>query len=204
MASILIIFLAFIYTAISGLYGVVLTDIFQGVLIFVAVIYICAIALQTPPLPETFAISIPGTDRLQEWNFSEGRSILPPMQVYLPGDYASFNLFGGILCFYLLKVLMEGFGGVGGYMMQRYLLFCAGSAPRRYRSYLAAKSDREAGLLSLWWIFLLSFRWPLVTAFAILGINYQILSLLLISIGLYFTWYRHLGKEVPLPSNPRG
>jgi len=157
LASTLLIILASIYTALSGFYGVVITDVFQGVLIFVAVIYICAIALQFPHLPETFAISIPGTDRLQEWNFSEWSSILPPMQVDLPGDYASFNLFGGILCFYLVKVLMEGFGGVGGYMMQRYF---------------AAKSDREAGLLSLWWIFLLSFRWPLVTAFAILGINY--------------------------------
>ena len=31
--------------------------------------------------------------------------------------------------FYLLKVLMEGFGGIGGYMMQRYF---------------AAKSDRNS------------------------------------------------------------
>ena len=81
------------------------------------------------------------------------------MEVDLPGDYSRFNLFGPILGFYLLKVLMEGFGGIGGYMMQRYF---------------AAKSDREVGLMSLWWIFLLSFRWPLVTAFAILGINYGI------------------------------
>ncbi|NEN91439.1 MAG: Na+:solute symporter [Okeania sp. SIO3H1] len=159
MASILIIFLALIYTVLSGFYGVVLTDLFQGVLIFVAIIYICAIALQLPPLPETFAISIPGTEQLHEWNFSEWSSIFPSMEVDLPGDYGRFNLFGAILCFYLLKVLMEGFGGIGGYMMQRYF---------------AAKSDREVGLMSLWWIFLLSFRWPLVTAFAILGINYGI------------------------------
>ena len=54
---------------------------------------------------------------------------------------------------------MEGFGGGGGYMIQRYF---------------AAKSDREAGLLSLFWIVLLSFRWPLVTAFAMLGIHYGV------------------------------
>ena len=53
----------------------------------------------------------------------------------------------------------RGFGGGGGYMVQRYF---------------AAKSDREAGLLSLFWILLLSFRWPLVTAFAMLGIHYSI------------------------------
>ncbi|NEP57596.1 MAG: Na+:solute symporter [Symploca sp. SIO2G7] len=159
IASIVIIVIALIYTVLSGFYGVVLTDLFQGILIFVAIIYICAIAWQTPPLPETFAISLPGTDQLQEWNFSEWSSLFPSMQIDLPGDYARFNLFGAILCFFLLKVLMEGFGGIGGYMMQRYF---------------AAKSDREVGLMSLWWIFLLSFRWLLVTALAILGINYGI------------------------------
>ena len=40
--------------------------------------------------------------------------------------------------------------------------------------YFAAKSDREAGLLSLFWIVLLAFRWPLVTAFALLGIHYNL------------------------------
>jgi len=159
IASIVIIVMALIYTVLSGFYGVVLTDLLQGILIFVAIIYICAIALQTPHLPETFAISIPGTDQLQEWNFREWSSLLPSMQVDLPGDYARFNLFGAIIGFFLLKVLMEGFGGIGGYLMQRYF---------------AAKSDLEVGLMSLWWIFLLAFRWPLVTAFAILGINYGI------------------------------
>ena len=38
--------------------------------------------------------------------------------------------------------------------------------------YFAARSDREAGLLSLLWIFLLSFRWPFITALAIMGIVY--------------------------------
>ena len=38
LASIFIIFLALIYTVLSGFYGVVLTDLFQGVLIFFAII----------------------------------------------------------------------------------------------------------------------------------------------------------------------
>jgi Na+/proline symporter len=66
-------------------------------------------------------------------------------------------LFGGVIFFYLVKTIIEGCSGSGGYMLQRYL---------------AAKSDRDAGLLSLFWIILLSFRWPLVTAFAVLGIHY--------------------------------
>ncbi|NEP06848.1 MAG: sodium:solute symporter [Okeania sp. SIO4D6] len=156
-AGVLLILLALIYTAISGFYGVVLTDIFQGVLIFVAVLYICFMAFQTVNLPETFSISIPGTEQLQTWNLAEWSSLTPPITIDLPGDYSIFNLFGGVMLFYTFKVFLEGAAGGGGYVAQRYF---------------AAKSDREAGLLSLFWIFLLSFRWPLVTAFAVLGIDY--------------------------------
>ncbi|NEO52811.1 MAG: sodium:solute symporter [Okeania sp. SIO3B5] len=157
IAGVLLILLALIYTAVSGFYGVVLTDIFQGILIFVAILYICFIAFQTVNLPETFSISIPGTEQLQQWNLAEWSSITPPITIDLPGDYSIFNLFGGVMLFYTFKVFLEGAAGGGGYVAQRYF---------------AAKSDREAGLLSLFWIFLLSFRWPMVTAFAVLGIDY--------------------------------
>ncbi|NET44209.1 sodium:solute symporter [Okeania sp. SIO2B3] len=157
LAGILLILLALIYTAVSGFYGVVLTDVFQGFLIFVAILYICFIAFQTVDLPETFSISLPGSEQLQEWSLKEWSSIIPPIKIDLPGDYSIFNLFGGVMLFYVFKVFLEGGAGGGGYMIQRYF---------------AAKSDRQAGLLSLFWIFLLSFRWPLVTALAILGIDY--------------------------------
>lgn len=157
IAGILLILLALIYTAISGFYGVVLTDIFQGILIFVAILYICFLAFQTVNLPDTFSISIPGTEQLQTWNLAEWSSLTPPITIDLPGDYSIFNLFGGVMLFYTFKVFLEGAAGGGGYVAQRYF---------------AAKSDREAGLLSLFWILLLSFRWPMVTAFAVLGIDY--------------------------------
>jgi len=158
-AAIFLILLALIYTTLSGFYGVVWTDVFQGILVFLAILYICVLALQTATIPDTFSITLPGTEQLQQWSFAEWSSIFPPITVDLPGDYAIFNLFGGVIFFYLLKEIMTGFGGGGGYMIQRYF---------------AAKSDREAGLLSLFWILLLSFRWPLVTAFAVLGIHYGI------------------------------
>jgi len=157
VAGIFLILLALIYTAVSGFYGVVLTDVFQGILIFVAIVYICFITFQTVSLPETFAIAIPGTEQLQEWSLREWSSIIPPIKIDLPGDYSIFNLFGGVMLFYIFKVFLEGGAGGGGYMIQRYF---------------AARNDREAGLLSLFWIFLLSFRWSLVTALAILGIDY--------------------------------
>ncbi|MGB3756721.1 MAG: sodium:solute symporter [Rivularia sp. (in: cyanobacteria)] len=159
LASIALVSLALIYTAASGFYGVVWTDVFQGVLIFVAIIYVCALALQIATIPETFSVSIPAGEGFvqQQWNFADWSSISPSLTLNLPGDYSAFNLFGGVIFFYFLKECMAGIGGGGGYMVQRYF---------------AAKSDREAGLLSLFWILLLSFRWPLVTAFAMLGIHY--------------------------------
>lgn len=157
-ASICLIILALIYTVISGFYGVIWTDLFQAILVLIAIIYICTLAWQTVSLPDTFVVSLPGTEQLHTWTFQEWSQIIPPLQGNLEGDYATFNLLGGIVAFYLFKTIIEGCSGQGGYMIQRYF---------------AAKSDREAGLLSLFWIILLSFRWPLVTAFAVLGIHYS-------------------------------
>ena len=68
--------------------------------------------------------------------------------------YSIYNLFGISIMFYLFKVTLEGSSGAGGYMLQRYF---------------AARSDRDAGLLSLFWTILLAFRWPLIASFAMLG-----------------------------------
>lgn len=165
LAAILTIILAGLYTAASGFYGVIWTDVFQGVLIFVAILYVCTIAMQTVTLPESFPVSVPIegggfteiTATLSDWS-----RVLPAAELNLPdGQYASFNALGIVVFFYFLKTTFEGLSGVGGYMSQRYF---------------AARSDREAGLLSAFWIFLLSFRWPLVTAFAVLGIHYGLTS----------------------------
>ncbi len=164
LAAIFMIVLAMVYTAASGFYGVIWTDVFQGILIFIAIIYVCILALQTVTLPADFAISVPlGRGEFQQitTTLSNWSNISPQMQLDLPGQYSSYNLFGVTVFFYVLKTSLEGFSGVGGYMSQRYF---------------AAKSDREAGLLSLFWILLLSFRWHLVTAFAILGIHYGLIN----------------------------
>mgnify|MGYP000585950993 FL=1 len=39
--------------------------------------------------------------------------------------------------------------------------------------FYAAKNEREVGLLSVFWIFLLSFRWPFIMSIAILGISFS-------------------------------
>ena len=159
-AAAILIAVAMIYTVASGLYGVVWTDVFQGFLIFAAIMYMAAKAF-TITLPEEFTISLPlfdgGFERysttLKEWT-----SIIPAsrLEVDALSQYSIYNLFGIAVMFYMLKVVLEGSGGTGNYMLQRYF---------------AARNDREAGLLSAFWVFLLSFRWIFIGAIAVIGVS---------------------------------
>lgn len=160
-AATLMIVLAMIYTVASGLYGVVWTDVFQGFLIFGTIVYICFMCLTQFSIPDRFSVSVPmndGTYQTIETTRDAWTSIIPNWELNMPegSEYSIYNLFGIAILFYLFKVSMEGSGGTQGYMLQRYL---------------AAKSDREAGLLSLCWMVLLAFRWPFIAAIAIMGIS---------------------------------
>ena len=162
LASLLMILLAMIYTVASGLYGVVWTDVFQGILIFGTIAYICVLAVTKFHIPELFSVSIPmkdGTFQAVQMTRDSWTNIVPPWKLDIPLEsaYSIYNLFGIAIIFYLIKVTIEGSGGTSGYMIQRYY---------------AARSDRETGLLSLFWTFLLSFRWPFIAAIAIMGISY--------------------------------
>jgi Na+/proline symporter len=159
-AAALLISIAMIYTVASGLYGVVWTDVFQGIFIFSTIIYMAYRALQIT-LPESFSISLPMFDgTFQHFNttFKEWSSFIPQSKLAIDGasQYSVYNLFGIAVMFYMLKVVLEGSGGTGNYMLQRYF---------------AVKNDREAGLLSLAWVLLLSFRWVFIGAIAVIGIS---------------------------------
>ena len=161
-ASLLMVVLAMIYTVASGLYGVVWTDVFQGIFIFFVIMYISIMAMTTVNLPEEFFVSVPmidGTFSQIKTSLSEWTRISPPAEMSMPegSTFEIYNLFGIAIMFYLFKVTLEGASGAGGYMLQRYF---------------AAKSDREAGILSLFWTSLLAFRWPLIASFAMLGIHH--------------------------------
>ncbi|AFH48738.1 Na+/proline symporter [Ignavibacterium album JCM 16511] len=165
-AAAIIITFTTLYTVASGLQGVVWTDVFQGILIFAMIIIVCTIAILSANIPETFSISVPlkdGSFLPIEITRDSWTSILPSWKLSFPenSSYSIYNLFGIALIFYLIKVIVEGSAGTGGYMAQRFF---------------AARSDRDAGLLSMFWIFLLSFRWPFIAAIAMLGISYGINS----------------------------
>lgn len=161
-AASLMIFLAMIYTVASGLYGVVWTDVFQGLLIFFTIMFIVIMVMTQIILPDVFQISMPmrdGTFQAFTTTKEAWTSVIPKWTLDIPAEsqYSIYNLFGIAIFFYLVKVTFEGIGGTSQYMIQRFF---------------AARSDRESGLLSLFWTFLLSFRWPFIMAIAMLGIHY--------------------------------
>jgi Na+/proline symporter len=84
-------------------------------------------------------------------------SMIPSWTLDMPANssYSIYNLFGIAILFYLIKVTIEGSGGTSQYMIQRFF---------------ASRSDRESGLLSLFWTFLLAFRWPFIASIAMMGV----------------------------------
>ncbi len=160
VGTLIMIALATLYTAASGLYGVVYTDLFQGFLILFTLVFIIIHTLIHYSIPETFLVSVPLADgSFQEiaTSFKDWATWTPRAEMEMPGVYSQYNLLSVALMFYMLKVTIEGASGAGGHMVQRYF---------------ASASDREAGLLSLLWTVLLSFRWPFVISIAIMGIVY--------------------------------
>lgn len=159
MAGILMITLCAFYAALSGLYGVVYTEVFQGVLILVVVVYTVSHVMLNITLPPEFMVSVPsgdGTFIQVKQTLSDWVNFLPKWEMAMPGEYAQYNLIGMATMFYLLRSTIDGMCGSGGYMMQRFM---------------AAKNEREVGLMSVFWIFLLSFRWPFIMAIAILAVS---------------------------------
>lgn len=135
---------AFGYTLVGGLYGVVWTDVFQAGIIGAAAIYLSVVAARQVS-PELLA-AWPGAQFNQfspQWNS--------------PG-LAPYSAFGWFLCVWATKGVLEGLGGSAGsaYMAQRYY---------------AARSDIECQKIGVLWTMLFAFRWPMVLGVAVLAIK---------------------------------
>jgi len=136
------------YTLMSGLYGVVFTDLVQMILLVFTAIYVSVEAFALRPevvLPEGFL----EIDFVIEQG--KGASLLAKD----PAGWSSiFQMFGLCVVMWLFKVTLEGAGGVGGYTDQRFF---------------AARSEREASLLTFESIILSIFRWTMVAGLVVMG-----------------------------------
>ncbi|MFC1679980.1 sodium:solute symporter [Elusimicrobiota bacterium] len=149
MCAVLMIIVAITYTAMSGFYGVIYTDVLQEVLILGASIFIGYKAFTLPDHGAALAFAGP------QWSSFSPRMISEPMAWLSNPDI--YHFFGLCTVFWIARGIFEGYGGfTGGYMTQRYF---------------AARNDRETGLLTAEWILLILFRWFLIIGSVIIGLS---------------------------------
>ncbi|MBE0654709.1 MAG: sodium:solute symporter [Bacteroidales bacterium] len=146
-SALILIGVATLYTALSGFYGVVVSNIFQSLLIIVAIIYISVLAFGLIPDSESLQITAMEVTGNKNWISS-----IPHWKTHMPAGYDTFQYLMGFMFFYLLRNIFIGMG--------------MGDDPR----YFGARNERECGTLSLTWIVSMMFRWPMVMSLAILGI----------------------------------
>jgi Na+/proline symporter len=145
--SLMMIGVATIYTMMSGFYGVVYTDIFQAGIILIAVVAISIMAIIK--VPDAQSLSALAFEVTGQGNWL---SSAPQWHTSMPKGYECYQHLMMFAMFYLLRMI---FGGMG-----------CGGEPK----YFGAKNDRECGTLTFLWIWLTMFRWPMMIAFAILGL----------------------------------
>jgi solute:Na+ symporter, SSS family len=135
---------AFAYTLLGGLYGVVWTDVLQAGIIGAAAVYLGVLAAQNLS-PEVLAA----------WPGAKFNQFIPRLSA--PG-LVPYQAFGWFLCVWAGKGLLEGLGGSAGsaYMAQRYY---------------AARSDAECQKIGVLWTLLFAFRWPMILGFVVLAVK---------------------------------
>ena len=145
--SLIMISIATVYTMVSGFYGVVYTDIFQSGIIMIAVISISVMAfIKIASVPDFSAIAIEVSGN-PLWMSSACQ-----WRTEMPKGYDQYELLMLFAIFYILRNVLTSMG--------------SGGEPK----YLGAKSDKDCGKLTFLWIWLMAVRWPMMMAFAVLGI----------------------------------
>jgi len=138
---------ASIYTMFSGFYGVVVTDLVQSVVIIAAVAIVSFLAIDKMQGVESlpaFAERVTGN---ADWI-----KAAPTVQADLLKGYEAQEALLTFALFYLFKNLFFATG--------------TGDDPK----FFGAKSDADCAKLSFLWVCVMAVRWPLMIAFAILGL----------------------------------
>jgi solute:Na+ symporter, SSS family len=136
-----------VYTAASGFYGVVLTDLVQGFIIIIASTIIGYMAWHL--VPSTASL---GATALQVTGNTNWTDAQISVHTTMPPGYEAYQPLLMIALFYLARNVIGGAG--------------AGAESR----YFASRSDRDCGLQSMLQGVAVMFRWPLMMGFAVMGI----------------------------------
>lgn len=147
MCTLVLVGLTTIYTMASGFYGVVLTDLIQGIIIVISCVVVAVIAWMMVPSSSSLANIASHVTGNGQWTTSA-----PAWHTSMPKGYEAYKALAMFALFYLLRNILGGMGG--------------GAEAR----YFGARSDRECGLQSLLQGITVMMRWPMMIGFAVMGI----------------------------------
>lgn len=137
-----------VYVLLAGFYGMVFTDLFQGLIVIVTVAIIIVMAVRTiGGYPGDF-----GELATQVTGSTAWMSSAPHWHTPMPAGYSQYEALTVFALFYLARNILNGLS--------------TGADPR----YFGARNERECGMLTFFWTWMMTFRWPMMMAFAVLGI----------------------------------
>ncbi len=148
-ATLIVLGVVGIYVTLGGFFGVILTDVFQTILIAIGAVIMAVMVFKRPPAL-SFIAKDPGWSSLAPtWTLWSG------FMGETPAAYQHFNLFG--------PILMAGFL----WMVFRLL---AGPNVWDFQFFLTVRTPRDASLAAGMWTVGYNLRWILGVSFMVLGI----------------------------------
>jgi solute:Na+ symporter, SSS family len=145
--TIFIIALTTLYTMCAGFYGVVVTDLIQGVIIVASCLVIAVMAWTMIPDSQHLTATAQAVTGNGQWVES-----LPAWHTSMPKGYEQYQFLIVVAAFYVFRNVLGGMG--------------MGDESR----YFGARDDRACGLQSFLQGITVMFRWPLMIGFAVMGI----------------------------------
>jgi len=136
-----------VYIMASGFYGVVFTDLFQSFVILAGVAVVVVMAVFKVTDSQSLAAVAAKVTQNADW-----LSSVPHWRTTMPAGYEAYRSLALFAIFYLVRNVLSGMG--------------EGDDQR----FFGARSERECGLLTFFWTWLMMFRWPMMIGFAVLGL----------------------------------
>ena len=148
--AVVIFALTTLYVLLGGLYGVVITDVIQTIMLTVAAVLIAAVAYINIT-PEMLADKLPAdfTSLAPVWRLDQAQ-----MDRLQGTGYAHYELFGALVIVWVLKGLLLNLGGPA----QMY----------DFQRFLAARNPRDAAKIGAAWSGFLITRWAMVMGIVLL------------------------------------
>jgi Na+/proline symporter len=150
-ATLIVLAVVGIYVTLGGFFGVILTDVFQTILIAIGAVIMVVMVFQKAPAA-SFITKDPGW-----YSLAPTWKLWPGYMAQTPPAYQHFYLFG--------PILIAGFG----WMVFRVL---AGPNVWDFQFFLTTRTPRDAQLAGGMWTVGYTLRWILGSAFMVLGILY--------------------------------